>query len=126
MALNISIMKREDDGLIIIALKGSLDSETYRELKTKAQKYLDQQPTAMLLDLKDLDYISSMGISTLLEIRKALESKGGSLMMANVPPQIDHVFKIVNALPNLQIFKDIEEADQYFMEIQRRIKEKRG
>lgn len=125
MALEISVMRREEDNLVIITLRGSLDTETYPNLRAKAQKYLDQSVKAMLLDLQQLDYISSMGISCLLEIRKGMEAAGGRLMMANVPPHIDHVFKIVNALPNFQMFRDVAEADQYLKEIQRRVKENR-
>lgn len=125
MALEVNVLRREEDGLFIIALKGSLDSNTAQDLKTKAQKYINLSPQALLLDLEHLEYISSIGISVLLELIRAMENKNGTLMMANIPAHIEHVFKIVNALPSFQMFKDIEEADRYFLEIQKRIKEQR-
>ncbi len=122
MALKISSMIREEDNVIVLSLEGSLDTDTYQQLKDKAFSQLDKSPKALILDLKSLDYISSMGISALLEIRKKAEVAKSGFMMSNVPAHIDHVFKIVNALPDVRIFASIEEADKYFMEIQNQVK----
>ncbi len=124
MALEISIMQKEDEKIIVLSLNGSLDGDTHRELKTKVAKQLEKNPKAIILELQGLEYISSMGISAILESRRLAETRNASFMMSNIPPHIQQVFNIVNALPNMRIFKNLEEADNYFMEIQKRIKEK--
>ncbi len=123
MSLHISVLKREEDFVLILSLKGTLDTETFDQFKQKAIKCLISPTKAMVLDLQYLEYISSMGISAIVEIRKMIEDQGGSFMIVNVPKQIEAIFNIIKALPNLQLFKDMEEADAYFLEIQKRIKE---
>ena len=104
-------------------LSGQLDTESYQNFKDKAKAEIDKGPKTLVLDLKSLDYISSMGISAILEMRKMCEAKNVSFMLSNVPKHIDKVFKIVNALPDVPMFENMEEADKYFLEIQKRIKE---
>ena len=72
----------------------------------------------VLLDLKELSYISSMGIGSLLKIKKALEENKGKLMLSNLQPQIAKVFDIIKALPSEIIFRNVEEADAYLSKIQ--------
>ncbi len=124
MGLKISVLTNEDEKAVIFILIGSLDTENYQGLKDKAEIYFKKNPKAVVLDFKSLDYISSMGISVVLEIRQKTESIGGSFMMSNVPPHIDYVFKTVNALPDVPMFENIKEADEYFLAIQKQIKEK--
>lgn len=126
MALDISTMKREEDNVVIFNLRGSLDSDTFDTFKAHALKYIDAKPRAVILDLERLDYISSMGITSVLEVRRAIEEQGGSMMMANVPRHIDQVFKIVQALPDVRVFESMEETDRYFQEIQDRIKQNKA
>lgn len=123
MGLKISVLTNEDEKAVVFMLIGSLDTETYQQLKDKAAMQLKKELKNLVLDLKSLDYISSMGISVILEMRKMIESIGGNFMMANVPAHIDHVFKTVNALPDVPMFENIKEADEYFLAIQKQIKE---
>lgn len=122
MALNVSIYKR-DAGVFVIALSGSLDSATYSELDVKLKHILVPATKAIMFDLKELEYISSMGVSTLLKAKRMIEGQGGSFAMLNVQPQVNEVFRIIKALPDMPMFETIEEADRYFIEVQKKIKE---
>lgn len=124
MGLQISVLKKEDDELVIISLRGSLDTESHQSFRDRADKELKKKPKGLVLDLRFLEYISSMGISAVLQVHRNAEANGTRFMMSNIPESIDQVFKIVKALPpDIQLFKSIEEADQYFMEIQKKIKD---
>lgn len=122
MGLNISVLRKEEENFLIFALTGSLDTETHEQFRKKVLQHLDSGAKGIVLDLKNLDYISSLGISAILDIRQETEKRNVSLSFAQVPAHIEQVFKIVNALPNVQVFASIQEADKYFREIQDRIK----
>jgi anti-anti-sigma factor len=79
-----------------------------------------------MFDMTKLNYISSMGLQVLFKARKAIEAHKGSVIMANLQPQITKVFEIVKALPPETIFQSIEEADDYFDLMQRREIEKKN
>jgi anti-anti-sigma factor len=123
MGLVINISKREDGG-IVVALKGALDSESYQEFEAKMLQSIPHRPSSVVLDMRLLEYISSMGISALFKLRKLTEERGSNLAIINVPLQIQEVFRIIQTLPDIPLFKDIEEADRYFAEIQKQVKEK--
>lgn len=125
MSLRISILRREEDSVIVCSLSGSLDTETHQEFTAKLGGYLNQTTAGIILSLKDLDYISSLGISALLQLHHDTAARKISLSVVEVPAHIQQVFKIVNALPNMRVFANMEEADRYFMEIQNKIKEGR-
>jgi anti-anti-sigma factor len=124
MALQISVLRKEDESVVMVKLHGDLDTETYNQLIEKGNQLLEKPLTCLVLDLKSLNYISSMGISAIMMVRKLSEAKGASFIMVNIPPAIDQVFQTVKALPDVKVFESMEEADLYLGEIQRRAKEK--
>jgi anti-sigma B factor antagonist len=120
MALEISVYRKEDESVVIVKLKGFLDTESYNQLIEKGKQLVAKKITGLILDLQDLQYISSMGISAVLTVRKMFEEQGASFVMVNVPDQIDKVFQIVKALPDVRVFENMEEADRYFAQIQKK------
>jgi anti-sigma B factor antagonist len=122
MALTLKSYQKEL-GVIVVEVGGSLDSATYQELEKKLKVIMMGPVKALILDMKSLDYISSMGVSVVLKTKKAIEASGGSFMMVNLQHQIKTVFDIVKALPNMCLFESLEEADNYLAEMQRRAKE---
>jgi len=123
MSLNIYIDKR-DDGYYAIKLDGRLDTNTFEDCESKIQPILNKNPQVLMFDMTNLAYISSMGLRTMLKTRKVLEAKGGRIIMINLQPQIAKVFEIAQALPEVNIFASVEEADHYFDVMQKKELEK--
>lgn len=105
-------------GFFVISIFGSLDSEHYLELEEKAMAVIGPAAKIIMLDIAELSYISSMGISALLKIKKAVEQNQGKFMLVNPQPQVKKVFEIIKALPLETIFRSVEEADAYLSEMQ--------
>lgn len=122
MELSTNISKRPD-GSVVVAVSGSLNTDTYAVFEQQVQKSMSKDATALIIDLKLLEYISSMGISAVLKVKKTAETCGARFVMVNMPPHIREVFRIINALPDTQVFRDIDEADAYLLQIQRNIQE---
>lgn len=112
--------------LVVVAMTGKLDSAAAPVCETKLNEALALSPRVLMLDLALLEYISSLGLRTILKTRKAVEANGGSVVMANLQPQIAKVFEIASVLPKEAIFASIEEADQYLDAMQRKELEKHG
>jgi anti-sigma B factor antagonist len=77
----------------------------------------------VVFDLGELTFLSSVGISLLLDARRRLTEAGASVFLTNLQPQIDRVMDIVNAIPKATVFADLAEMDEYLAEIQRRVAE---
>lgn len=123
MPLNVIVTSKKT-GVYIVKLEGRLDTETYQVVDEKITALLETATRVLILDMSDLDYISSAGVRVIFKAKKALSESDGEFMMTNLKPQIRKVFEIINALPTISIFKNIEEADAYLDAMQRKEIEK--
>lgn len=104
-----------------VALGGRLDTHTYAELDRRLAPVLASGASSLVLDLADLEYISSAGIRSIFRARKALAARGGKVVVVNPHPQIQKVFDVVKAVPMNEIFSSVAEADAYLDAMQRKV-----
>lgn len=122
MSLQIDINEKKP-GLVEVALDGRLDTETSEQLEARLNDLLETELRAVRFNMKSLDYVSSMGIRVLFKTFKTLRQKKAMFLMSNLQPQIQKVFEIAEALPPEAIFATVEEADEYFDAMQRKVLE---
>jgi anti-anti-sigma factor len=120
--LEISVEK-QPEGRIRVALKGRLDTETYAQCEQRLQPLLAAPTRVLVLDLAQLDYLSSMGLRVLMKTNKAIAALGGKCLLTRLQPPIRAVIDIANALPTENIFASVQEADRYLDVMQRRVRE---
>ena len=119
MSLDIEIYPPVNGNQYVV-LCGRLDSGSYEQLDDALEPLLAAaKPTMVLvMDLARLEYISSAGIRSLLQARKALAPLG-KVLAVNPQAQIRKVLDMVQALPLGDIFATTEEADAYIDKLQR-------
>ncbi|MDD5424766.1 MAG: STAS domain-containing protein [Candidatus Omnitrophica bacterium] len=117
MSLNISIEKKSGD-VFVFTMKGSIDSDTYKELDDRVSPLLNAGAKVVIFDMDGVEYVSSMGLNTVFKVQRTLDKVSGTFMMTNIQPQVKKVFEIVKALPSMKVFESIEEADAYLYKIQ--------
>jgi anti-sigma B factor antagonist len=121
MPLTVTSVEKQP-GIFVVSAFGSLDTNTHQVLEKKMDYLISNGAAKVItLDMKDIDYISSMGVRVILKTKKELTRRGGSFLIAHVQPQIKRVFEIINALPSLQIFASLDELDDYLAEMQRQV-----
>jgi len=106
-------------GITRVLLAGSLDSNTAPELE-KTLAGIDDAALLVVLDMQDLEYISSAGLRVIFAARKRQSAKGGELVFTNMGPGVKQVFEIVKALPNMNVFASLDEMDEYLATFQKR------
>lgn len=104
-----------------VYLAGRLDTSSHAELDRQLGPLLAANLPSLVLDLADLDYISSAGIRSIFRARKALSAHGGKVVVVNPQPQIQKVFDLVKAVPMNEIFSSVAEADAYLDAMQRKV-----
>ena len=117
--LGVSIEKKVEGGLLI-KLRGRLDSDTYKTLEQKLKPALVPTTRLIILDMEKVNYVSSAGLAVIFQVKKFIEGKKGSLVIASLQPQVKKVIDIVKALPKENIFQDREELDRYLDYIQKK------
>ncbi|MBR0295230.1 MAG: STAS domain-containing protein [Bacilli bacterium] len=75
---------------LLVAIEGSINTMSAPELDKEVSGKLDGI-TSLILDFKNVDYISSAGLRVLLALYKAMSAKGG-LILRNVCQDVMDVF----------------------------------
>lgn len=78
---------------LIISLNGRLDTVTSIEFNNAIEKE-EFKEDLVIMDMKDLEYISSAGLRALLALKKTLTAKKKSLEIHNLNPVCQEVFKV--------------------------------
>jgi anti-anti-sigma factor len=117
----LTITSEQGEGFVTIRPAGSLDSNTYTKLQDHIAATTKSKPRALVLDLKDLSYISSAGVRVVIATQKAMKAAGGGFAMTNLQPQIRKVFEIIMALPSMNVFESVADLDRYLTGIQRKV-----
>ncbi len=120
MAFSVST-KLKKEGVHMVMLQGRLDGNTAPILEAKVMPLITDFTRGIIFDMAQLDYISSAGLRIVFMAAKALKKNQGKFMMTNLQPQVEKVFEIINALPQLQVFQSIEEVDNYLDAMQRKM-----
>jgi len=125
MALDITVTKKK--GYVYsIELKGSIDTDTHQQLEEELKEIIDEKTSAIVLDMKGVSYISSIGIKVIIWAKKALKRNNATFAMIDLQPQIKKVFDMMKILPMFDIFDDMSEADKYIDQIIKEEVEKQG
>jgi len=119
MALKVNTAIRRP-GIFVVAPIGSIDAAGNAIFQEKVDSMLKQNPDVIIFDMEYADYINSMGIRVLVKTKKAMKQRGGKIVFINLQPPIKKVFDILNALPSLKVFANIQELDGYLDAMQAR------
>ena len=76
-----------------VSLSGRLDTSTspILEKRLKEEEIVED---LVILDFKDLEYISSAGLRLLLSLKKTLDAKNKSLEIHNINDIVNEVFNV--------------------------------
>lgn len=97
MEINI---KHEDK--MVVSLKGRLDTVTSLEFNEKLNKE-EIKERVVIVDMKELEYISSAGLRALLALKKSLVAKGKELEIHNLNAICEEVFKVTGFINILTV-----------------------
>jgi anti-sigma B factor antagonist len=109
------IVVRESDAVHILDLKGYLDAHTATELEGAFQKLLDQKNYNIVVNCKDLTYISSAGLGVFMAYIEDVRKNSGDIKLSNMSPKIFNVFDLLGFPLLYDISKDEQEAIRKFM-----------
>lgn len=122
MSLKIAITPESNNGKRI-SIAGSLDSNTAPELQSSINNEVNESVGTVIIDFKNLDFLSSAGLRVIFKTKKIMDNSGGKFLLVNLQPQIKKVFEIIKALDGMNVFKDQDEMDEYLTAMQNKVKD---
>lgn len=88
----LNINKTQEGNKLTVAVEGRLDTTTAPELENSLKESLDGV-TELVIDLTDLEYISSAGLRVLLASQKIM-MKQGKMIVTNPNDVINEIFEV--------------------------------
>jgi anti-sigma B factor antagonist len=108
------VQTRDGDGFSVIELKGYLDAHTAPDLETKFQELLGDQKFNIVVNCRDLTYISSAGLGVFMAYIEDVRKNKGDIKLTNMSPKVYNVFDLLGFPILYEIYKDETEAVNKF------------
>lgn len=107
------INARKADGAEIIDLAGSLDIYTSIDLKNFFEQNVTENNKDVIINMEKLNYIDSSGIGMLIKQLNYVQELNGTLLIANMKPAIEKVFKVAGLTSYFQTMSEEEFKGKY-------------
>lgn len=108
-------LQREDfDEITILRIRGELDFENTVWLRGELHDLLKQERYKIILDLADVDMISSYTVGVFVAFSRDLRENKGDLKFLNLQHRVEQTFEATRINHILDVFHDEKEAIDAF------------
>lgn len=108
------VSERIAEGVNVIGLIGRLDASASNEVEQKLDLLLAAEQVHIVVDLVQLEYISSSGLRILIGALKKARKQQGDIILASLQPFVKEVFEMSGFTQLFKIFDKEEEAINSF------------
>lgn len=111
------LVEKKNGSVLVLSIKGKLVSQTEtNQLHDKINEIVEKGVVNIVLDLKQVSWLASLGIGAimrnLLKVRKA----GGDLRLTGLSDKVKSLFSITKLIGVIQIYDTVNEATDSFEE----------
>jgi len=106
--------KIHDDVGIIVLQKKMMGSPETTQLYEEVSYLLSKDIKKIVLDLKDVAWMNSMGVGAVMRCYTTVRNNDGDLYLARLTEKTSHVFMITHLVKIFNIFDSVEEAINKF------------
>jgi anti-anti-sigma factor len=90
--------------VLAVALRGRLDAATSKAVEERLLGLIEAGEIRLVVDLAQLDYISSVGLRVLMLAAKRLRAAQGAIAVCALQPPVAQVFEIAGFTSIFRIF----------------------
>ena len=100
----LNVQTRElGDGALLLRVRGEVDIESAPTLDGALRAAEAARPRQLILDLSAMEFIDSTGISVLVHAGQRAKRQNCSLVLANLPAQVQRVFEVSGVVSQFTI-----------------------
>ncbi|MBL8077728.1 MAG: STAS domain-containing protein [Anaerolineales bacterium] len=99
-----------ENGITLLKLIGILDAQGVGAIETKFAGYSTGDNTRVLVDLADVEFLTSIGIGLLVSTAKSVARRGGKLAILNPNENVRDVLQMTGIMDIVPIHMNITEA----------------
>lgn len=104
------ITSRELKRVNIVTVNGRVDSAKAPELEKTLQGLLDSHRNQIVMDLGDVEYMSSAGLRALVSGLKTAKKSGGDLVIARPSTRVREVIELAGLTSVFSLYDEVVEA----------------
>lgn len=90
--MKINIQRNGDE--VVVALNGELDTVTTAQIGEELNRIIEMASNQLIIDCKDLEYISSSGLRFFMQLKRHSEQQNGTVTLKNLNDDVKEVFRI--------------------------------
>ena len=94
----------------VLHLSGELDADTSAQLHSTLADLLERPVPRIVVDLSDLKFCDSVGLSAFITSKQVISARGGWLSFAGANPFLCQLMETVGLSRYFAIFPDVDEA----------------
>jgi anti-sigma B factor antagonist len=103
-------IKELGDGEGIVEVQGVVDSTNVDEFFAFLRGVYKRGMTRIVLDLEKTNYISSAGLSVIIDTYKKADREGGKLVIARASDMISDLFHLVQFEKIMEFYDNLQDA----------------
>lgn len=104
-------IKKVDGARAVAYLKGRLDVAVSGEIEESLLKEISEESIKYLvINMKDVEYMSSSGFRVAISILRKMRDKGGGLKVCCLKPTVKRIFDVIELTSLFEICETEEEA----------------
>ena len=88
------MLETKNGNALVVTFKGRLDSVTSPPTQDRLLALVERGDTRLVLDLADLDYVSSAGLRVFMLVAKKIKSLNGRVVLCSLREPIREIFDI--------------------------------
>ena len=104
------IQTRKEKVAVVVSVKGRMDAVTAPEFEKNMLDFISKGEKTFVVNLLELDYISSAGLRSILALAKKLKEGEGKIVFTGLKGPLEEVFKITGFPSLFKIFDSEESA----------------
>ncbi len=95
----------------LFRLAGLLDAFSEPTFRKVLDKYVEEGPSNLILDLSQIDFVDSSGLGALVQLVKKAQTAGGTLQLVT-NPRVTQTVKLVRLEKFLSLQSSVDDAIQ--------------
>jgi len=106
---------KKENNVIVVYLAGRLDVHLSADIEKEINSIIKNEPEAhLLLNLSDVEYMSSSGLRIFVSTMRILKESKRKLKLCNMNNAVKKIFEVVELMDMFDIFDSEEEAVSSF------------
>ena len=108
-----NVSSRRFANAVVLHVKGRLDQDTCEAFRGDLMKSVEEAAHgggAIVLDLADLEYVSSAGLRCFMLASRQAKAHQGRIFVADMQPMVEEIFRISHFNLVFQTFPSVREA----------------